>query len=162
MTNRIYMIFAKSTRISYGQIVDQMGHMGFLDNPARFEPELGDHNRGDTHWSALELHYRADGAPITVEQIDDADELRTVIAELREKLDDESSSSLHASILQRLSAASHGLIFELPEELPDDVWEMLDATEGYFAEICDGLIFAHEGVFDSNLALALRWRKPGI
>jgi len=162
MANRIYLICAESTPIAYGQIVDQMGHMGFLDNPARFEPELREDNKGDTHWSAFELHYRPDAEPITVEQIGDRDELQVVIAELREKLDDESASSLRASLSGRLSAAAHGLILELPDELPDDVWEMLDATEGYVAEICNGLIFAHEGVFDSNLQLVLRWSKPGI
>ncbi len=162
MANRIYLICAKSTPIAYGQIIDQMGHMGFLDNPARFEPELNKDNKDNAHWSAFELHYRPDVEPITVEQIGDGGELQTVIAELREKLDDESASPLRMSLSGRLSAATQGLILQLPDALPDDVWEMLDATEGYFAKVCNGLIFSHEGVFDSNLQLVLRWSKPGI
>lgn len=162
MANRIYLFCGSSRQISYDEIIEQMGHMGFLDQPARFEPPVEEGNKARTDWGAFELHYREGRRPITVEQITDDVEIRTVLSEICEKFDDEPKSSVRAMLKERLQSAKHGLMFELPDELPEDVWEMLDATEGYFAGVCDGVIVAHEGVFDANLQLVFRWSHPGI
>jgi hypothetical protein len=115
-----------------------------------------------TDWSAFEFHYRERATAITVEQISPSAELRDIVAELHEKLDQEPASAVKSTLLQQLEASRHGLLFELPDDLPDDVWEMLDATEAYFADVCEGFIVAHEGLFDANLNLILRWSRPGI
>jgi hypothetical protein len=42
-------------------------------------------------------------------------------------------------------------VFEIPDDLPEDVWEMCDQAEAFLARERDGIIIADEGVIDGEM-----------
>src|ERR1700753_2282526 len=123
MGNRIYVLCRSATKILYGDIVEQMGHMGFLAREARFDPPLDDSNKTSTDWGAFELHYRDGASPITVEQVTQTTDLENVVDDIREKLREEPVSAVTSALLEQLESSRHGLLFELAHEIPADAWE---------------------------------------
>lgn len=144
MANPIYVCCRSSAPVTYGELEDFMGHMGFLDEDARFEPPLDDGNRNDAAWRGFKVHVHGAKQPIAVRHWTTRDQFGPTLDELREEIEDK-------TIASHLGATQQVIVFDLPAELPQDAWEMLDATEAHLAQRLDGIVVADDGVYDAKL-----------
>jgi hypothetical protein len=161
MANSIYILCCSSAPLTYGEIEDYMGHMGFLDEPATFVPPVDASNRGDAQWASFELWFHPDRRPIQVSHWMTRDELEPTLEELREQIADDAPEDVAGVLLERLDRVHQAVAFEFGLDPPRDVWEMLDATEAYLASTYDGIIVASEGIYDAQLKPIVTWQRPG-
>lgn len=73
----------------------------------RFDPPIDDANKSKIDWGAFEVP-RDDVKPITVEQLTEQEELRTLIGEIREKVEREGESDVTVSLLQLFDEVHSG------------------------------------------------------
>jgi hypothetical protein len=157
MANLIYVCCRSERPITYGELEDYMGHWGWLDEPATFEPPLDQVDPANPAWAAFTLTFRPGRRPIDVRHFFTPEEIRPVLDEIIEQMDDEDLVDDHAAVVTHLRETKQVVMFELPAELPPDVWEMLDATEANLAREWDGIVVADEGVYDAALAQIFKW-----
>lgn len=157
MANPIYVYCRSLDLITYAQLEDFMGHMGFLDEPARFDPPLDDANRSNPSWRAFVVHFGNGTKPLTVRRWTTADQIQPSLDELRDRLGNEPPSSAVEAIRRHVEEVRQIFVLDVPNEVTQDVWEMLDATETFIAGRCDGVIVADEGVYGARLEPMLTW-----
>ena len=156
-------MFCRDKRpVRRAELEDFMGHWGWLDEPARFEPPLDESVGADSEWGYFELWYRDGKRPIQVRHWITRDEIQPTIDELKEEFKDALSD--HPEVAKHLSETRQAFVFEMGADLPEDVWEMLDVTEAFLARERDGIVVAWEGIYDAQLKLllALRDRPPPL
>ena len=157
MPNFIHVLCRSPEPVTYAELGDFMANMGFLDEDATFEPPLDGPAAKRHEWGMMSMRYRPDKRPIQVQHWITQEEIQPTVAEIMERMEDNDLSDDHQDIVERLKEAKQGFEFELDAELPDDVWEMLDATEAWLCRERDGIILAHEGVFDAKLNQIFAW-----
>lgn len=137
--------------VTYGELEEVMGHMGWLDQPARFDPLPDASNTNDPNWGSFRVYYRPDKRPIVVHRQITSEEMEPAVADIRERLETLDDSAVKRDIEARLAATKQMFVFEIPDDLPEDVWEMCDQAEAFLARERDGIIIADEGVFDGEM-----------
>jgi hypothetical protein len=157
MANSVYVFCRSEHTMAYRQLEDHMGHMGFLDEPAVFDPPLDKVNADDPQWDSFTCTYRRDKRPIIVRHWITPEEIDPTRQELRERLAAEPSTETARRVDTHLEETRRVFVFEMPDDVPQDVWEMLDATEVFLARNCDGVIVASNGVFDAELRPLVTW-----
>jgi hypothetical protein len=150
MATRIHVACRSSSAVTDAELADYMAHMGFLDEPPTIAPTLAQMGAGDPQWRSFELGYLPDKRPIVVRHHVTRDAMAPAFEDLRERLEDVAEAQAR-TIGERLDHTAQLFVFEVPDDLPQDVWEMLDATEAFLARERDGIVIAEEGVFDAEL-----------
>ena len=150
MANVIYIYCRLDRPVTYRQLEDHMGHMGFLDEPAVFHPPLDSVDADDPKWDSFTCTYRPGKRPIVVRHWITPEEIEPTLQELRDVLERQQSPNM-LRVAAHLAHTRQVFVFEMPDDLPEDVWEMLDATEVFLARECDGLVAADEGIYDTEL-----------
>jgi hypothetical protein len=157
VANVIYICCRSDRAITYRRLEDHMGHMGFLDEPAVFEPPLDSVDPDDPQWDSFTCTYRAGKRPIVVRHWIAPEEIQPTMNELLERMEGQSAN--RERVAAHLADTRQAFVFEMGYDLPQDVWEMLDVTEIFLARECDGLIVADEGVYDANLKTILSFSR---
>jgi hypothetical protein len=150
MATTIYVLCRSEKPITYAELEDVMGHMGWLDQPAKFDPPLDERNGTDPSWRSFRVEYRSDQRPIVIRHSITKEEMEPAFSDIREKLEDVEPAAA-APIAAWLDATKRMVELEIPGDPPQDVWEMLDAAETFLARERDGIIVSDEGVFDGEL-----------
>lgn len=150
MATRIYVLCRSEEPVTYGELERVMGRMGWLAQPAKFDPPRDDRNANCSDWGSFRVDYRADMRPIIVRQLTTDAEMNPALTDIREKLE-EVELSAAARISTLLDKTKRMFVFEIAGDPPEDVWEMLDAGETHLARERDGIIVSDEGVFDGEL-----------
>jgi hypothetical protein len=151
MATRIYVLCRSDAPFTYGELEDYINHWGWLDSPARFEPLLNEQSAKDTSWSSFEVYYHPDQRAIRISRRTTSDEMEPVLSDIDEQLEDVDDSDRKRDIEARIKQTRQLFTFEVPGDPPEDVWEMLSATEALIARERDGIIFADEGVYDAEM-----------
>jgi hypothetical protein len=157
MANWIYVCCRSTASLSYAQLEDLMGHMGFLDHPAVFEPPIDERNRVDPEWSSFTVRYDPKKRRIVVRHLTSDAELAPILEDLRDMISGAEPDARRGEVVERLDSLAQAYTFELPDDLPDDVWEMLDMTESFIARERDGIVIAEDGAYDANLKPIMKW-----
>ena len=157
MANWIYVCCRAGSPLTYAQLEDIMGHMGFLDHPAVFEPPIDEHNSADPKWSSFIVRCDPKKRPIVVRHLTSDAELAPLLEDLRDMVSEAGPDTRSGEVLRRLEDLSQAYTFELPDDLPEDVWEMLDVTECFIARERDGIVIAEDGAYDANLKPIMKW-----
>jgi hypothetical protein len=142
--------------VTYSELEDVMGHMGWLDRPAEFDPPLDEKNGTDPNWGSFRVKYASDKRPIVVHHFIKQEEMEPTLSDIRDKLEDFDDSEQKQEIVRRAKETRQMFQFEIPGDLPQDVWEMCDQAEAFLARERDGIIVSDEGVFDGEMKQLLR------
>jgi len=153
----INVLCSSDEPVTYAELEDVMGHMGWLDKPAVFDPPLDEKNRTDPHWGSFRVKYAPDKRPIVVHHYITREEMEPTLSDIRDKLEEVDDSEAKREVVKRLDETRQMLQFEIPDDLPQDVWEMCDAAEAFLARERDGLIVSDEGVFDGEMNQLVRF-----
>jgi hypothetical protein len=139
----------------------QLGHyiatIGLLDESPQFDPPLDSPAANDPQWSFLNMVYKAEKRPIQISRRFESEQMAPAIEDALTALVDHDCSDDHPELVERIRSCRQIFHFELGFELPEDCWEMLDATESYIATELDGVVFASEGFYDIDLEPICTW-----
>jgi hypothetical protein len=91
------------------------------------------------------VKYQPDKRPIDVQRW--TDEMTATLDEIVEE------HTLDEELTARLRQSRQAFVFEVPGDPPEDVWDMLAATEAFLARERDGIVVADEGIYDAELRL---------
>lgn len=149
MANHIY-IYCTSTEVpAYRPLVQHMtiwGPEGLVFDPP-IAADVKDQPNPDD-WTAFDIRWAPDRRPILVERIFGDDLFPEMIEEAIERLDGASGDL--ARVRAHLKASRQLIHVELGD-IPEEIFEMLDATEIYLSDELGGLVGAYEGFFDARL-----------
>lgn len=81
------MVCRQAEPVTYAQLHDVMGNMGWLDKPARFDPPVTEANGSDPEWRSFEVRWDASERPISVGHVFEQESLAIAIGYVEELLD---------------------------------------------------------------------------
>src|SRR5262245_31416730 len=120
MATLIYVVCRSAEPVTYAQLEDVMGHMGWLDEPATFDPPLDQTTGADPHWRSFRVTWDPNQRPIDVSRAFESARLATAVAYIREKLDD-ADLPVTPELDDLLDSAKQIFVFEIPGDLRQDV-----------------------------------------
>jgi hypothetical protein len=150
LANHIYVICRSADVIPMSELQNHIATLGLLDERPRFDPSAMSAEAGNADWSVFQIVYREGKRPIHVFRLT-GNELKPAIEDAMEFFSENCEPDDHRDVAERIRTCRQMIHFELGLEVPDDVWEMLDATESYIASSLDGIVFASDGFYDSDL-----------
>lgn len=158
MANHIY-IFCRSTDvIPMKELGTYIATIGLLDETPSFDPPLDSPDAQDPKWTYLKVVYNPDERPIQIHRSFEPEDMAPAIEDALTMLSDNDASEEHPELIEHIRSCRQIFHFELGLELPDDCWEMLDATESYIATALDGVVFASDGFYEKDLEPIVTWK----
>jgi hypothetical protein len=151
MATAIYVLCRSEEPITYGELEEVMGHMGWLERPARFDPPPDDKNRNDAAWDSFEVEYDPKKRPVIVRHCVTDEEMKPHLNDVRDLFDGADESEQLKELRARVDETKQLVLFEIPGDPPQDVWMMCDQGEAFVARERDGMIVSDEGVWDGEM-----------
>src|SRR5215510_7919926 len=116
MATLIYVVCRSAEPVTYAQLKDVMGHMGWLDEPATFDPPLDQTTGTDPHWRSFSVTWDPKKRPIRVKHVWENARLAISVTYIREKVDN-ADIAVTPELNDLLDLARQIFVFEIPEDL---------------------------------------------
>ncbi len=81
------------------------------------------------------------------------------LSDTREQLEEVPDSTVTRYVATRLEATKQMIVFEVPDDPPEDVWLMLAQAQAFLARERDGIVVAEDGVYNAELDVILSFRS---
>lgn len=157
LANHLYVFCRSGDTLPLKELGNHIATIGLLDETPRFKPTLDSPEANDPNWTYVEVVHSPGKRPIQLHRVNGAEDMAPAISDALEALSENCEPKDHPDLDQRIRQCRQIFHFELGLQLPDDVWEALDATQSYIAKALDGIIYASNGFYDNDLEPICEW-----
>jgi hypothetical protein len=153
MSNQLILYCRSSKAIPPQEIATFVEDGAFFDHRPSFQPPPDSADAARPDWGFMEIIHDPKRRPVQIEQILGEDEIGEVVDNAVERLGHAGHAASHPALVAHLRASRKVFVIEVSAELPEEAWEMLDTLEAYLCRELDGIVMAHEGIYDADLQL---------
>lgn len=105
------------------------------------------HRKDDRNW-AIEIIYNGERDPVIISTSTDDKASQNEIGEIKSVLRLSRASETKEAISKLVDSTVNVFTIEINQnQITDDCWEMLDATETFIMNQCDGILFTSDNEF---------------
>ena len=116
------------------------------------QPEMKLHKEDDRNWQ-LQIVYNKEKEPVIISTSENDKASQKELEEIKFVLRISKASETKDSISKLVDSTTNVFTIEInQDQMTDDCWEMLDATEAFIMRECDGVLFTSDNeFFDTKL-----------